>query len=165
MLRDEAVTEGARALVREDACFPLPTLPVDGVERVDVDIAAVPVLGSSLRRRAESIHRLAEVREAPEDPLPFVVVCPVRVSLALGELARPVRDVQLDVRLLREPGIETEVRQTTLPGLNRPVRPVRRLALGDEQREPRAVVGSAAIPEALPVPRLPVLTPSACVVE
>ena len=110
-LRDEAVTEGAGALVREDAGLALPTQPVRGVEGVDVQVPAVLVRGHAFRIRPEPVHRRLEVAIAAEHALPPTVVRPIRMGFEHGQRARPVGDVELPVRVLRKPGIEAEKRE------------------------------------------------------
>ena len=49
-VRVEAVAEAPRRLVREEAVLALPALPVGGVERVDVDVAAPGVQRAAVAR-------------------------------------------------------------------------------------------------------------------
>ena len=67
----------------------------------------------------------------------------------LGQRARPVGEPKLPDRLLRA-RVQAVVREHALPGLERPVGAVGRLAAGDEPLQLRAVVGGAGVLEGLP---------------
>src|SRR5204863_3653322 len=88
---------------------------------------------------------------------------PVGVHFELGELAGPVRDVELPRALLRQPRHVAEVGERRLPALDGPVGAVGRLAPGHEPGKGGAVVPAADVAEAAPV-ELAVLAPAAGVV-
>ena len=88
---------------------------------------------------------------------------PVRADREHRQVAGPVREPKFPGRLLRVRN-EAVVRQHPLPGLERPVRAVGRLARRDLPGERRAVVGAAPRAECLPGVRVR-LAPSAGVVE
>ena len=137
-LRHEAVTERPRALVRENPRLALPAGPVCRVERVDVEIAPVLVLRNALRVRCRSRRSAGRGTCTGRRRPASARVRPVGMDLELRELAGEVREVEFDVRVVREPGIEAEERQPALPRLHRPVRPVSSLACGHEHGRAQA---------------------------
>ena len=163
-LRDERVTEAAVPGMRRDRGVVLPAGPEVRVERVDVDVAR-PLVAHGRGRRPRAVDRLAAVEQPAEEPLVGSAVRPVPVDLEPRKLAAPVRDVELDAALLVGPRREAAHRQVPLPLLQRPVRPVGRLAAGDEERQRRAVVAAAAVPERPPVVRVLAALPAARVVH
>src|SRR5205823_5120056 len=103
-------------------------------------------------------------RVPAEQMVEAAVVDPVLPDLELGEVGRPMRQVELPLAQSGRPRREAEVGHLDLPLLERPVAAVGGLAGGDEPRQRRTVVGAAAVPEGLPV-GLVVLAPAARVIE
>ena len=150
--------------MRRDRGVVLPAGAVIRVERVDGDVAR-PLVAHGRGRRPRPEDRLAAVEQPAEQSLGRAPVRPVPVDLEPRELAAPVRDVELDAALLRRPRREAPHRQVPLPRLQRPVRPVGRLAADDEERQRRAVVAAAAVAERAPVVRVLAALPAAGVVH
>ena len=96
----EAVTEGARALVHEEAVLALPAGAVGRVERVDVEVAPERVERVAAGRRPEAVHGSALVEERPEEVV-VLAVGPVGVDRELGQRPGPVREPELPDGLLR----------------------------------------------------------------
>ena len=163
--RVEAVTERAARIAEDDRRLALPAGAVRRVERVDVEPTAVAVGRRTARARPEAVHRLAGVAQAAEELLALVVerLRPVDLELEIGEVTRPMRDVEAPRALRRQPGVDPAVGQLALPALQGPVRAVGRLARGHDQCEPGPVVGLAGVLERLPV-ELAVLPPATGVV-
>src|SRR3954469_22289690 len=150
-VRVEAVTEVAErvaAVMGEEAVRAVPALPEGRVEGVDVDVPAVAVERVPPAGRAEPVDPHAVVREAAED-VADVAVRPVLVDDELRERAPPMGEMQLP-----RPSSTAEVGLQALPGLERPVAPVRRLAGLDEPGERRPVVREADAAAALAVAEL-----------
>src|SRR5438874_3221792 len=162
--RIEAVAEDARRVVGDEGVLAPPALTVHRIERVEIDQDAEAVRRRPEPRRAEAVDGLPLVRHPAEEALEAAGVDPVRPDLELRGLTGPVRDLEPVRAQLREPRREAEVRQGLRPALRRPVGPVGRLARGDDVRQSRAVVGSAAAAEPLPVETV-VLAPPTGIVE
>ena len=161
---EEAVAEDPGRVMGDERVLALPAAAVCRVVGVEVEQPAVAVRGRSEVRCPEAVHGLAEIRVATEQMVEAAVVDPVLPDLDLGEVGRPVREVELPLAQAGGPGREAEVGKLNLPLLERPVAAVRRLAAGDHPRKGGAIVGAAAVPEGLPV-ELVVLAPAARVVE
>src|SRR5205807_2140940 len=102
--------------------------PAPGVvrraERVEVHVPAVRIGRSADGSRAEAEHRLAAVQILADDLPVLVAPGPVLEDVDLRHRALPVRDPQLDDRLVRAPRVKAEVREHPLPGLQSPARAV-----------------------------------------
>ena len=144
----EAVAELAGALVHQEAVLAQPALAVRGVERVEIEVPAERVERDAGGGRLEAVDRPAEVRERAEDVMELAVR-PVQLHVQHGQLTLEVREPQLPDRLLGR-RVEAVVRQHPLPGLERPVGAVGRLAAGDEPLQVGAVVRAAGVLEGLP---------------
>src|SRR5437868_5316475 len=162
--RIEAVTEDPRRVVRNEGVFAAPSRTVHRVERVEVDETAEAVGGRTEARGAEAVHRHTVIREAAEETLEASAVDPVRPGLELGDVSRPVRDLEPLRPKGRFPRREAKVGKRLRPGLRRPVRAVRRLAGCNQIRKRRAVIAPAGRAELLPVERV-ARAPAAGIVE
>ena len=134
----------------EESVFAPPSFPVARVERVDVDVAPVAVERRADARCGEAVHGLAVVREPSEEMVVAAAVDPVRPDVQCCDRTRPVGEMKLP-RAQPAAGAAVEVRKRPAPGLKRPVRAVRRGASCYLERERRAVVCAALIPEGGPV--------------
>ena len=77
----EAVAEPTRRPVRQEGVLAPPPRSVDGVVRIEEEQCPVEVVRRPVARRREPVHRVAEVREPPEQLLPLSSPCPGRPDL------------------------------------------------------------------------------------
>ena len=137
-VRVEAVAEGSVRALREEAVLPAPARPVRRLPGVQVEVAPEVVQRAPLSRHTEAVDGRAAIGVAPVEMVE-ASVGPVRPDLEHGQRPRPVGEAKLPPA---PPA--TVVRLQPLPALQRPVRPVRRLARADHPGERRPVVAAAA---------------------
>jgi len=152
----EAVTEGARRVVRHERVLALPAGPVRRVERVEIDQPAEAVGRRTVLRRAEAVHRLVEIRVAAEEALEAAAVHPVSTrSRAAPQGRSSARPRASAATAARSHGVKPRLGSGRCQLCAAQYEPSGALQAATTSGERRPVIAAAAAGEARRMARLP----------